>query len=441
LRQTPTKHPWRTHRNARTKRFRVSAVSFVFLKNFCNQRQPVIVVKYMRAIRRSLACMALVLSGAGTGAGAIRFEHFASVRELTLVGDATVTDKTLRLTHAKGNRSGAAWFREKQPVGSGFDTTFQFQLTHQGGLGHGADGFAFVLQNSGPEALGGRGSAGGFAVTDPDYRHREPAIPWSIAVFFDTYRNKEEGDPSANYVAFCTYGKPSETGWPAPRLAFTTNLWVQLKDRKVHTARILFQPPVLSVFLDDSSAPVLESAVDLSIVVDQLGGAWVGFTASTGGGYENHDILNWSFTGSHVSSSMSVVSSYISFLTSACLPDRNLCTPESAVVEHTEAGVHVILPGNLEWGASIPNPPGRTVVVTNAHGIVCWDLRTRGSDGCSGPSGNGTPAGAGFVATDAPAGALLMRTPEGHVWFSVNGRSGVEFKNNQGLYEFDLEIK
>lgn len=85
--------------------------------------------------------------------------------------------------------------------------------------------------------------------------------------------------------------------------------------------------------------------------------------------------------------------------------------------------------------------PGRTVVVTNAHGIVCWDLRGRGSDGCSGPSGNGTPVGEGFLAADAPAGALVMKTHDGHVWFSANGRRGVEFKNNQGFYEFDLEIK
>jgi len=359
-----------------------------------------------------------------------------------LLGDAAVTGKTLRLTQAKGDRSGAAWFREKQPVGSGFETTFQFQLTHQGGLGHGADGFAFVVQNSGPEALGGRGSAGGFAVEDPDFRHRrESAIPWSVAVFFDTYRNEEEGDPSANYVAFCTYGTPSEMRWPARRLAFTPNLSIQLKDQKVHTARILFQPPVLSVFLDNSSAPVLESVVDLSIVVDRQGGAWVGFTASTGGGYENHDILNWHFTGTDVASSMSVVSSHITFLMSTCLPDRNLCTPESAIVEHSEAGYHVILPGNLEWGANIPDTPGRTVVVTNAHGIVCWNLKERGSNGCSERSGNGTPVGAGFLAADAPAGALLMRTHEGRVWFSVNGRSGVEFKNNQGFYEVDLEIK
>jgi hypothetical protein len=382
-----------------------------------------------------------MLSGASKGSAAIRFEDFASVRGLILVGDAAVTGKLLRLTPAKGDRSGAAWLRDKQPVGSGFETTFQFQLTHTGGLGHGADGFAFALQNSGPEALGGRGSAGGFAVSDPSYRHRETAIPWSIAVFFDTYRNQEEGDPSANYVAFCTYGRPSEMRWPARRLAFTRDLSVQLKDHNVHTARIAFQPPVLSVFLDDIATPVLQSVVDLSIVVDGQGAAWVGFTASTGGGYENHDILNWSFVRTDVSSNMSVVSSNITFLMDACLPDRNLCTPESAVVERSEAGYHIILPGNLEWGASVPVPLDRTAVVTNAHGIVCWDLSTRGSDGCSGPSGNGIPAEAGFLAADTAAGALLMRTRAGRVWFSVNGRSGSGFEKNQGFYEFDLEIR
>jgi hypothetical protein len=111
-----------------------------------------------------LAWVTLILSAAGTSPAAIRFKDFASIRGLSLVGDAALPGKTLRLTSAKGDRSGAAWFREKQPVASGFDTTFQFQLTHPGGLGHGADGFAFVLQNSGPEAHGGRGSAGGFAV-------------------------------------------------------------------------------------------------------------------------------------------------------------------------------------------------------------------------------------------------------------------------------------
>ncbi len=380
------------------------------------------------------------LIATATVPAAIRFNGFASVQGLSLIGDAAVFGTALRLTPAKGDRSGAAWFTEKQPVASGFETTFQFQLTRQGGLGHGADGFAFVLQSSGPEALGGRGSAGGFAVSDPDYHHRGKAIPWSVAVFFDTYRNKDEGDPSANYIAFCTNGKPSEMRWPARRLAFTPHLSVELKDGKVHTARILFQPPVLSIFLDDSPAPVLEAVVDLSIVVDRRGSAWVGFSASTGGGHENHDILKWSFSGAEVSSGISVVSSHITFASSTCLPDRNLCTPESALVEHRDAGYHVILPGNLEWGANIPNPSGRTVVVTNAHGVVCWDL-SQGSNGCSGPSGNATPAGPGFLAAQAGAGALIVKTDEKHTWFSVNDRSGVGFKDNEGSYEFDVEIK
>ena len=396
--------------------------------------------QYVGAIRSGLACIGLFLSAAVTGAAAIRFDDFASVAKLVLVGDAGVSGKALRLTPAKGDRSGAAWFREKQQVASGFETTFQFQLTHAGGTGHGADGFAFVLQNSGPEALGGRGSAGGFAVEDPDFIHRrEKPIAWSIAVFFDTYRNKDEGDPSNNYVSFCTYGKPADLRWPAARLSFIPNLPINLKDGNVHTAHIRFRPPVLSVFLDDASAPVLESVVDLSIVLDQQGGAWVGFTASTGGGYENHDILNWSFSATSVSSSM--VTSQITFMMSACLPDRNLCTPERAVVESRDGGYHIILPSHLEWGARVPQPLGKTVEVTNAHGIVCWDFKARGSEGCSGPAGIDTPAGPGFLDSDTPAGALLMRPRDGYVWFSVNGRSGVEFKNNQGFYEFDLEIK
>ncbi|SPF36257.1 exported hypothetical protein [Candidatus Sulfopaludibacter sp. SbA4] len=396
----------------------------------------------MGAIRRRLVWIAFFSSALATAPAAIRFDDFASTPGLRLVGDAALSGgKVLRLTPARENRAGAAWILEKQHVASGFDTTFQFRLTQQGGLGHGADGFAFVLQNSGPAALGGRGSAGGFAVADANFHPKEMGIPWSIAVFFDTFQNADEGDPSANYVAFRTHGRPSEMRWPAERLAFTPRLRVPLKDRKVHTARILFQPPVLSVFLDRSTAPVLEAVVDLSIVLDPQGSAWVGFTASTGAGYENHDILNWSFAETDVSSSLSVVSSQITFLMSACLPDRNLCTPERTVIEPGGVGYHVVLPANLEWGAGIPNPLGRTVVVANAHGIACWDLKARGSDGCSGPSGNGVPAGAGFLAADAAAGELIMKTRDGHTWFSVNGRSGSGFHDNEGFYEFDLEFK
>lgn len=395
-----------------------------------------------RRCRAALVAFFFAAVAADEARAQIHFDDFTSSEELNLVGDARVSGKVLRLTRTRPAIAGAFWFREKQSVGSGFDTTFQFQLTHQNRFSpwRGTDGFAFVVQNSGPDALGGVGSALGFGVSDSTWPPH-PGIPWAVAVFFDTYRNKEEGDPSSNYIGIRANGNPAETRWPPGRLADSPNLSVRLKDGKVHTARILFQPPVLSVFLDGSAAPVVETIVDLSIATDQQGRAWVGFSAATGGGWQNHDILSWSFGRAEASSSMYLVTSDITFPRSACLPNHHLCTPESAFIEQNGAGYHIVLPANLEWGVSVPNPSGRPVAVSNAKGIVCWDPKASGSQGCSGPAGNGVAGGSGFLAEDKPAGALIMRTHDGRSWFSVNGRSGIGRKDNEGFYEFDLEIK
>ena len=145
-----------------------------------------------RGLAVGIACLFVAIATDRAHAQ-IHFDDFASSEGLSLVGDARVSGKVLRITPARAEKSGASWFREKQSVGSGFDTTFQFQLTHQDWLFfHGADGFAFVLQNSGPEALGGMGSAGGFGVADSIGTPFHTGIPWAVAVFFDTYRNKEE---------------------------------------------------------------------------------------------------------------------------------------------------------------------------------------------------------------------------------------------------------
>lgn len=371
----------------------------------------------------------------------IQFDNFASIEGLSLVGDASISGRILRLTPARRNKTGAAWFQEKQAVRSGFETEFQFQLTHQDKFPgfHGTDGFAFVVQNSGPEAIGGRGSGAGFGAPDPT-NPRHQSIPWMIAVFFDTLRNPQEGDPSSNYVAVRAASGVGGERWPTARLAFVPRLGVSLKDRRVHSARIVFDPPVLSVFLDDFSVPILKSVVDFSIATDHQGRAWVGFTAATGFGYQNHDILNWSFAGMSVTSSMAIVSSDITFPMSDCLPNRNLCTPERPFVEHNGDVYHIVLPANLKWGVNIPNPSGRPVAVKNAKGVVCWDLKAPASRSCGGPLGRGGNAGTGFLADDSPAGALITRTHEGRTWFSVNARDA-DFSENEGFYEFDLEIK
>lgn len=368
------------------------------------------------------------------------FPDFSSTDSLKMLSAARQAGRALRLTEARNNRIGAVWHTGKQSVSGGFETEFQFQLTGQGGLGNGADGFAFVLQNSGPDAIGGAGSSGGFALGDGRWNGRGEGIPRSIAVFFDTHRNRGENDPSDNYIAICAHGRVGEMKWPPPRLAMVKKLNVKLKDKRVHYARIVFEPPVMRVYLDSMKTPVLASTVDLSTVVDGDGTAYVGFTASTGGGWENHDLLSWRFNGIRpdVSSNMSIVSSNISFLSVVCLPDRNLCTPERATVEERSPGeYHVILPANLEWGASIPHRGGQPVEIRNARGIACWDVQGLGARGCNGPAGNGQ-AGPGFVVPSAAAGALVTRTRDQRASFSVNDRSGKTFADNEGYFEFDV---
>ena len=279
-------------------------------------------------------------------------------------------------------------------------------MSKAGGAGGGADGLAFVLQNSGPEALGGRGSGGGFALGEGGDAGQ--GIARSIAVFFDTYQNENIGDRSNNFVTISTAGNVDEMQWPPARLGSSKKLRVRLKDGRTHTARIVYEPPAITVYLDGQR--VLSAIADLSAVIGVDGSAWAGFTASTGEGYENHDILNWSFASADQPS----VLSNISFLKHPCLPNRNLCTPEQADVEESADGTfHIILPATSE--AAVSNPDGHALAISNARGYVC------GAKGC------------------ADASALAQTNRDGKTWFSVNvdGEPG----ERQGYLEFDVRLE
>jgi hypothetical protein len=212
------------------------------------------------------------------------FPDFSTSQGLSLVGSARTTDNRLRLTPADFDQTGAAWVSFRQPVGDGFDTTFKFQISDLGVTG--ADGFAFVIQNdtAGPSALGFGGGALGYSF-----------LANSIAVEFDTWFNGEYNDPNENHVSVHTLGTFSNTADETFSLGSTVNV-PDLSDGNVHTARIAYAPGDLQVFLDDLSTPILRVPADLGAILNlDHGHAWVGFTAATGGAYENHDILSWSY--------------------------------------------------------------------------------------------------------------------------------------------------
>lgn len=341
--------------------------------------------------------------------------------QIELVGDARVEGQTIRLTGPLENQRGAIWRRQKLAVRGGFETTFQFRISETGGLRNGADGFAFVIQNNGPQEIAGKGSSGGFGFGDGLHDKTKPAIANSLAIFFDTHLNYEE-DLSGNSISICTNGNRKQMRWPPPRLGVNWNPSVKLKDGLPHDVRISFKPPMMTVFVDGSVA--VRAPVDLARMVSADGTAYAGFTASTGLGWENHDILAWHFEPA-VSSDAYSVSSNISFAQFECLPAKSLCTPGKAIVELLSPGKwHVILPAHVAWAGAIPNPQAAQVRILDARGTACWDPA---AGECGSPE----------MAPTGTTGALQWRHKKGRTEFTLQDKN---YSDNQGYFEFEVEL-
>ncbi len=226
------------------------------------------------------------------------FPNFSSTDGLTLVDSAssvlTADGAVLRLTPAGVRLSGAAYSTSPITLGAGdiFSTQFQFRISDAGGLDP-ADGFTFVL-SAGHDGLGGNGGGLGYQ-----------GVPHSIAIEFDTFENLGN-DIGSNHVAVDTNGSLTNAGRTnvygvancligashlAPGCLSNGDLW---------SALIRYDGADLSVSLLDTDREADPFVVYTSFpinIAQTLGTntAFVGFTAGTGGGFENHDILNWRF--------------------------------------------------------------------------------------------------------------------------------------------------
>ena len=212
---------------------------------------------------------------------------FDSSAELALQGDAGVSGGVLRLTPAEPDRVGGAWYQHKRYLQAGFETTFTFRCSDRGNGG--GEGLAFVVQNAGLPSLGPAGGALGYA-----------GVYNSLAVEFDTRANGTNDAP-APHVSVQTRGTPASaqtnSAEHSASLGAVTNGLPDLADGNPHAARIRYGDGALAVFLDGAVEPVLSVTVDLGTrLAFDRGQAWFGLTAANGTGFQQHEILDWSFT-------------------------------------------------------------------------------------------------------------------------------------------------
>jgi len=136
------------------------------------------------------------------------------------VGNAKLFNKRIRLTDATYNQGGGIWLKEKRNVARDFSIQIGFQITESGNSG--ADGIAFVIQNSSANAIGVFGGGIGYMT-----------IPNSLAIEFDTYPNSEYLDPNDNHIGIQTRGKNPNSPDHVITLGTSRNIPI-LEDGSVH---------------------------------------------------------------------------------------------------------------------------------------------------------------------------------------------------------------
>ena len=185
-------------------------------------------------------------------------------------GAAITSGGLLQLTDGGGDEGRSAWFATKVPVQT-FTTDFTFQLTDAQG-----DGFAFVIQNAGPTALGADGGGLGFR-----------NIPQSVAIKFDLYNNAGEGPNSTGL-----YTDGAEPTVPAVNLTGTP---INLHSGDPFAAHITYDGTNLTLTLTDSSTLGTWSYSWPINIPATVGGttAYVGFTGGTGGATSTQNINSW----------------------------------------------------------------------------------------------------------------------------------------------------
>ncbi len=248
--------------------------------------------------KSTLPLSLLLLISSTASAESFHYSGFASTPDLTINGDAAVvtsgSDAVLRLVAAANNQGGSA-FRTTVYPAAAFETRFSFRITNPGGFSDsegrsGADGFAFVIQPN-SNSVGGVGGGMGYA-----------GVTNSVAIEFDTWKNESESDPDGNHVAIHYEGVTTHTSGDSASLSDSMesgNLW---------TVWVDYNGTTMSVYMTEGTTrpatPTLQQDVDLTATLVD-GSSFIGFTAATGGAYENIDIVDWEFFGNEDSECLS----------------------------------------------------------------------------------------------------------------------------------------
>ncbi len=329
-----------------------------------------------------------------------------NLEPLSLNGGATLDGSTLRVLDGKAYEARSAFLRTPVNVQQ-FTSTFNFQLTNPA-----ADGFAFVLQNVGPYALGGFGGSLGFG---PSRVGEKDGIQPSVALKFDLYNNAGEGGNSTGlYVNGVSPFLPSVN---------LTGTGIDLHSGHPFSAKVTYTNPTLSVTITDGITQAQATQayqIDLGSVLGST--AYAGFAGGTGAAVTTANITSWTYTAGSVTKPRYVFATPALAATSSGPTFRTFAWNGfvgriGTILDSTAAGdyvtfvVNVPQAGNYALAVSTEQAPDRATFQLRVDGL---DTGAPGDE--YGPSPNG-------VLTTFNLGTLNLNAGNHSFTFRVAGRN------------------
>ncbi|MBI2572663.1 hypothetical protein HYV86_02275 [Candidatus Woesearchaeota archaeon] len=225
-----------------------------------------------------------------------------NIQAFQINGNAALSGSVLRLTPATGNQAGSAFWNQKIYLTNNrsFSTYFSFKITASGSGG--ADGLVFVIQ---PQSNTAGSSGGGLGFE---------GINSSFGVEFDTYLNTAPtNDINGNHIGIdgsSPNNKGNVTSLASRDVSTINSTWA-LDDGAEYHAWVDYNGTNNSVEVRlnqyNNTRPALSHlnyTIDLETVFPAE--VYIGFTAATGGSWNNHDITAFYFYNDQISSGINL---------------------------------------------------------------------------------------------------------------------------------------
>jgi hypothetical protein len=216
------------------------------------------------------------------GTATINFGSGFTQAGMQFNGHTKLNGTRLQLTdNATTNEVASAFWTTPVNVQT-FTNDFTFQQTSPN-----ADGFTFTIQGVGATAIGPGGGGLGFG---PNVPGGTAGIAKSVAVKFDLYDNQGEGPNSTGM-----YLNGVSPTIPATTLGGNVNL----HSGDIFQVHMTYDGTKLTMTITDTAVPANTFTTSWTVnIPSTVGGntAYAGFTAGTGGGTAQQEVITWTYT-------------------------------------------------------------------------------------------------------------------------------------------------